>query len=95
MADAPLYMPEGMMGLADVHIKLRDGTLLPTHKHLLATSVGALPGDVPGMLEATPSAPLVLSRPFDDFEKADVVDFFNSASGTSISFSSEPKIFLK
>jgi hypothetical protein len=75
MVDAALYMPADMQHLADVHIKLRNGAIICTHKHVLAACVGALPGDAPGMLEASPAAPVVLTAPFDDFEKEDVIDF--------------------
>ena len=73
--NAAAYMPAAMLPLANVHIRLDDGSVLPAHSHLLALASGALGDHVPGFSAATPAAPLTLSQPFSNHAREVVVGF--------------------
>ena len=75
LGDHSAYMPEPMLLLADVHIKVRGGSTLPAHALKLVENCGALACSSELFADATSKAPAALSAPFDEYAEADVARF--------------------
>ncbi len=79
LADSSEYMPAAMLPSANVRIRMGAAGALPAHRELLARHCGALDaGALPGFLEASPDAPVVVSEPFCGHAPADVLDFLGA-----------------
>ena len=87
LGDHSAYMPEALLSLADVHIKVRGGSALPAHALKLVESCGVLTRSPELFSEATSKAPVALSAPFDEYAEADVARFlkciYNPADATA------------
>jgi hypothetical protein len=68
-------MPESMLPLADIRIKVLGGVVLPAHASALVLNCGALARSSELFADATSKAPVVLSSPFDKYKEAAVVRF--------------------
>jgi hypothetical protein len=75
LGDHSSYMPEPLVGLADVHIKVEGGAVLPAHAMALLQHCGALARSAELFADATSKAPVALSSPFDEYAEADVARF--------------------
>ena len=75
LGDHASYMPEPLVGLADVHIKVKGGAVLPAHAMALLQHCGALARSAELFADATSKAPVALSSPFDEYAEADVARF--------------------
>ena len=75
LGDHASYMPEPMLPLADVRIKVLGGAVLPAHASALVLNCGALARSSELLADATSKAPVVLSSPFDEYEEAGVARF--------------------
>ena len=80
-------MPEPMLVLADVRVKVKGGVVLPAHAFALVLNCGALARSSELFAGATNKAPITLSSPFDEYAEADVARFlkciYNSADATA------------
>jgi len=75
LGDHSSYMPQMMLVLADVRVKVKGGAVLPAHALKLVETCGAIAGSSELFAGATPERPAALSSPFDEFEEADVARF--------------------
>ena len=75
LGDHASSMAEPMLLLADVHIKVKGGTVLPAHAVTLVQHCATLARSSELFADATSKAPAALSSPFDEYEEADVARF--------------------
>jgi hypothetical protein len=69
------YMPDALLPLADVHLKIAGGRVLPAHASQLVLHCGTL-ARAPELLAAgTRARPVVLGQPFESCAEADVAAF--------------------
>jgi hypothetical protein len=87
LGDHSSYMPQMMLVLADVRLKVKGGAVLPAHALKLVETCGAIAGSSELFAGATPDRPAALSSPFDEFEEADVARFLKciyTATGNAL-----------
>ena len=87
LGDHSSYMPQMMLVLADVRVKVKGGAVLPAHALKLVETCGAIAGSSELFAGATPDRPAALSSPFDEFEEADVARFLKciyTATGNAL-----------
>ena len=75
LGDHSAYMPEPMLPLADVRIKVKGGVALPVHASALVLNCGALARSSELFVGASAERPAALSSPFDQYAEADVARF--------------------
>jgi hypothetical protein len=75
LGDHAAYMPEGLLALADVHVKVRGGLALPAHAVTLVQHCRVLARSSELFVGASPERPAALSSPFDEYAEADVAHF--------------------
>ena len=88
LGDHSSYMPEPLLPLADVHIKVKEGSTLPAHTLKLAETCGALARSSELFAGASAERPVALSSPFDEYAEADVARFLKciyTATGNALS----------
>ena len=87
LGDHSSYMPQMMLVLADVRLKVKGGAVLPAHALKLVETCGAIAGSSELFAGATPERPAALISPFDEFEEADVARFLKciyTATGNAL-----------
>jgi hypothetical protein len=75
LGDSSSYMAEPMLLLADVHIRVKGGAVLPAHAVTLVQHCTTLARSSELFADATNKAPVALGSPFDEYEEADVARF--------------------
>jgi hypothetical protein len=75
LGDHSSYMPEPLLPLADVRIKVKGGSTLPAHTMTLVLNCGALARSSELFVGASGERPAALSAPFDKYAEADVARF--------------------
>ena len=75
LGDHAAYMPEQLLTLADVRIKVKGGRALPAHATHLVQHCGVLAHTPELFAGGTAAAPTVLSAPFSEYEEDEVACF--------------------
>ena len=75
LGDHSSYMPEPLLVLADVRIKVQGGATLLAHTMTLVLNCGALARSSELFVGASAERPAALSAPFDEYAEADVARF--------------------
>jgi hypothetical protein len=75
LGDHSSYMPEPLLPLADVRVKVKEGSALPAHAMTLVLNCGALARSSELFVGASPARPAALSAPFGEYAEADVARF--------------------